>query len=204
MRRDERKQAEAAERDTGAAAEAEDPAFRSARGGSGAEPPQTDAQPVVTDADIESDLENLRMDLSKANDRHLRLAAEFDNYRKRIERERTELYARAQADLTQRLLDVVDDLERVADFGPETPVASLLQGVQLVEKKLLTAFESLGVEQVNPQGEMFDPMTMEAVATVDAEHPEEDEVVSDVFQKGYRFKGTLIRPARVRVKKYEV
>lgn len=158
----------------------------------------------MTDADIESDLENLRMDLAKANDRHLRLAAEFDNYRKRIERERTELYARAQADLTKRLLDVVDDLERVADFGPETPVASLIQGVQLVEKKLLTAFESLGVEQVNPAGEAFDPMTMEAVATVEADNPEEDEMVSDVFQKGYRFNGSLIRPARVRVKKYEV
>lgn len=157
----------------------------------------------VTDADIESDLENLRMDLAKANDRHLRLAAEFDNYRKRIERERTEVYARAQADLTQRLLDVVDDLERVADFGPETPVAALIEGVQLVEKKLLTAFESLGIEQINPAGEVFDPTTMEAIATVEAEHPEEDEVVSDVFQKGYRFRGSLIRPARVRVKKYE-
>jgi molecular chaperone GrpE len=158
---------------------------------------------TVTDADIESDLENLRMDLAKANDRHLRLAAEFDNYKKRIERERAELYSRAQADLTQRLLDVVDDLERVADFGEDTPVTSLLQGVQLVEKKLLAAFEALGVEQVDPKGEMFDPTTMEGLATVEAEHPEEDDVVSDVFQKGYRFKGQLIRPARVRVKRYE-
>ena len=158
---------------------------------------------TVTDADIESDLENLRMDLAKAHDRHLRLAAEFDNYRKRIERERTELYSRAQADLTQRLLDVVDDLERVADFGEETPVTALLQGVQLVEKKLLTAFESLGVEVIDPRGEMFDPTSMEGLATVEAEHPEEDDVVSDVFQKGYRFKGHLIRPARVRVKRYE-
>jgi molecular chaperone GrpE len=72
-----------------------------------------------------------------------------------------------------------------------------------VEKKLLTAFEALGVEQIYPQGEVFDPTTMEAVATVEAEHPEEDEVVADVFQKGYRFKGNLIRPARVRVKQYE-
>src|SRR5690606_4907272 len=109
-------------------------------------------------------------------------------------------YSRAQADLTQRLLDVVDDLERVADFGEETPVTALLQGVQLVEKKLLTAFESLGVEVIDPRGEMFDPTSMEGLATVEAEHPEEDDVVSDVFQKGYRFKGHLIRPARVRVK----
>jgi molecular chaperone GrpE len=161
------------------------------------------AEGTVTDADIESDLENLRMDLSKANDRHLRLAAEFDNYRKRIERERSESYARAQADLTQRLLDVIDDLERVADFGEDTPVSALLQGVQLVEKKLNTVLESHGLERIDPQGALFDPATMEGLATVEAEHPEEDEVVSDVFQKGYRFKGHLIRPARVRVKKYE-
>jgi molecular chaperone GrpE len=199
MRQDERKRTEAVEPEANVPDGVERPGARADNPIGG-----NDLQDrTVTDADIESDLENLRIDLAKANDRHLRLAAEFDNYRKRIERERTELYARAQADLTQRLLDVVDDLERVADFGPETPVASLIQGVQLVEKKLLNAFESLGVEQLNPAGEVFDPTTMEAVATVEAEHPEEDEVVSDVFQKGYRFKGTLIRPARVRVKKYE-
>jgi molecular chaperone GrpE len=157
----------------------------------------------VTDAQIDADLENLRLDLSKANDQRLRLAAEFDNYRKRIERERTELYARAQADLTAKLLDVIDDLERVADFGEDTPVSALLQGVQLVEKKLLTVLTSLGLEAIDPKGEAFDPSTMEGLATVEAEHPEEDEVVSDVFQKGYEFKGQLIRPARVRVKRYE-
>ena len=158
---------------------------------------------TVTSEDIESDFENLRMDLAKANDRHLRLAAEFDNYRKRIERERSELHAKAQAELTQRLLEGIDDLERVADFGEDTPVAALLQGVQLVEKKLHTALTTLGLDPIDPKGEVFDPASMEALATVEAEHPEEDEVVSDVFQKGYRFKGHLIRPARVRVKKYE-
>lgn len=158
---------------------------------------------AVTEAQINADLENLRLDLSKANDRHLRLAAEFDNYRKRIERERTELYARAQAELTARLLEAIDDLERVADYGEDTPVTALLQGVQLVEKKLQTVLASLGLEAIDPKGEVFDPSTMEGLATVEAEHPEEDEVVSDVFQKGYRFKGQLIRPARVRVKRYE-
>jgi molecular chaperone GrpE len=157
----------------------------------------------VTGAQIDADLENLRLDLSKANDRHLRLAAEFDNYRKRIERERTELHARAQAELTARLLEAIDDLERVADFGEDTPVTALLQGVQLVEKKLQTVLTSLGLEALDPKGEVFDPSSMEGLATVEAEHPEEDEVVSDVFQKGYRFKGQLIRPARVRVKRYE-
>ena len=197
MRRDEGKHAGPTERDLN------DPVHGGAADRPAAAPGGEEQEPAVTSADIESDLENLRMDLAKANDRHLRLAAEFDNYRKRIERERAELYARAQADLTQKLLDVVDDLERVADFGPETPVPALLQGVQLVEKKLLAAFEALGVEQIYPHGEVFDPTTMEAVATVEAEHPEEDEVVADVFQKGYRFKGNLIRPARVRVKQYE-
>jgi len=165
------------------------------------------AEGIVVDAaviaDLEAALENTQAELSQTNDRLLRLAAEFDNYRKRTERERAELWGRAQADLVSRLLDALDDLGRVADYDADTPGAALLEGVQLVEKKLRTAFLSAGLETIEPAGEAFDPSTMEAVAMVEAEHPEEDDIVSDVFQVGYRYKGQLIRPARVRVRKYE-
>src|SRR5690606_31962220 len=150
------------------------------------------------------ELAKLQQELEALNDRHLRLAAEFDNYRKRIERERTEAWARAQGDLAKRLLEALDDLQRVSDFEVATATAeSLLEGIQLVEKKLRHALESAGLEPIDPQGEFFNPETMEALMTVPAERAEEDEIVMDVFQKGYRFKGQLIRPARVRVKKYE-
>ncbi|MGH7576567.1 MAG: nucleotide exchange factor GrpE [Longimicrobiales bacterium] len=158
---------------------------------------------LITPEDIESEIESLQRDLAGTNDRYLRLAAEFENYRKRVERERTELYARAQTDLARRLLDVVDDLERVAQFDANAAAAALVDGVQLVEKKLLQTLQSFGLEPIDAEGAVFDPRTMEAIATTEAGHPEEDDVVADVFQKGYQFKGQLLRPARVRVKKYE-
>ena len=151
-----------------------------------------------------AELARLQGELEALNDRHLRLAAEFDNYRKRVERERAEAWARAQGDLAKRLLEALDDLQRVSGFDVATATAeSLLEGIQLVEKKLRHALESAGLEPIDPRGEFFNPETMEALMMVPAERPEEDEVVLDVFQKGYRFKGQLIRPARVRVKKYE-
>jgi molecular chaperone GrpE len=158
---------------------------------------------MITSEDIATELENLQRDLATANDRYLRLAAEFDNYRKRIERERADMVTRAQGDVLRRLLDLVDDLERVAHFDEATDSKALLDGFRLVEKKLLNALETLGLERVEAEGAVFDPATMEGIATAEAEHPEEDDVVSDVFQPGYRFKGQLLRPARVRVKKYE-
>lgn len=159
------------------------------------EPPATEAAPSADD---------VARDLAEVRERHMRLAAEFDNYRKRVERERAESWNRAQAQLVERLLDVVDDLQRVAHFNPETATAEqLLEGTQLVERKFLRALEGAGLEPVEAEGERFDPNVHEALTTVPAESAEEDDQVADVFQKGYRFKGQLLRPARVRVKRYE-
>lgn len=162
-----------------------------------------DGEPDSEDAErIESDLEGLQRDFASLSDRHLRLAAEFDNYRRRVERERTDAYARAQAELAGRLLEALDDLERVTHHAEGATAATLLEGVQLVERKLHQALKAAGLEAVDAEGARFDPNSMEAVAMVEAGPDEEDDVVSDVFQRGYRFGGTLIRPARVRVKKH--
>lgn len=147
--------------------------------------------------------EGLRSELSALTDRHLRLAAEFDNYRKRTERERTEAWARSQAELAGALLDVVDDLQRVAHVDPATASAeSMVEGIQLVERKLQRALTSAGLEEVDAQDQPFDPLTMEALMTVPAESEDEDDRVAAVLQKGYRFKGQLLRPARVQVRKH--
>ncbi len=149
-------------------------------------------------------LDEMRAELQVLNERHLRLAAEFDNYRKRSDRERMEQHTRSQADLARRLLDVIDDLQRVAEVDvASTTTDALHEGVALVEKKLRRALESAGLEPIDPTGEFFNPESMEALMTVPAEHPEEDDVVAAVLQKGYRFGNVLIRPARVQVKKYE-
>lgn len=150
------------------------------------------------------ELETLRSEFDALNDRYLRLAAEYDNYRKRTERERQESWTRAQADLVTRILDVLDDLQRVSTVDASTSsVESLLEGIQLVEKKFRHVLEAAGLEPIKAEGEFFNPSTMEALMTVPAEKPEEDDMVADIFQNGYRFKEILIRPARVRVKKFE-
>jgi molecular chaperone GrpE len=153
---------------------------------------------------IESDLSALRSEMNAASDRYLRLVAEFDNYRKRVERERTEAWARAQGDLAARLLDALDDLERVSHHAGGSTVESLLQGVQMVERKFRNTLAAAGLETVEAEGAPFDPNSMEAVAMVGTDSRDEDDIVSDVFQRGYTFKGTLLRPARVRVKKHGV
>jgi molecular chaperone GrpE len=151
---------------------------------------------------IEQDMELLQREFSVLSDQHLRLAAEFDNYRKRVARERSDAWARAQGDLAGRLLDTLDDLERVSAHADESTSGALLQGVQLVERKLRQVLEAAGLEPIDADGARFDPNAMEAVAMVAAESPEDDDIVSDVFQRGYAFKGALLRPARVRVKKH--
>ncbi len=141
--------------------------------------------------------------LAEQQERYLRLAAEYDNYRKRTTRERTESYARAQADLVKQLLDGLDDLARFAHVDPATvDPSTIVKGVEMVEKKVAKALSSAGLEIVNPVDEPFDPTVHEAVSTEPAVAPEDDHVVSRVFQVGYLFNGQLLRPARVVVKQW--
>jgi molecular chaperone GrpE len=141
--------------------------------------------------------------LQEQQDRYLRLAAEYDNFRKRTARERAELAPRAQADLIKPLLDGLDDLSRFAHVDPTTVDAStVVQGAEMVEKKLLKALTSAGLELVNPVDQTFDPTLHEAVATEPAAAREDDHVVSRVYQVGYLFNGQLLRPARVVVKQW--
>ncbi len=154
-------------------------------------------------AQIQSDLDMLQGELNAARERHLRLAAEFDNYRKRVAREHAESVARAQSALVNKMVEVLDDLERVTEHSENATVESLLHGVELVERKLRQALESAGLERIAVEDAVFDPTVMEALTTVPAESEAEDDHVADVFQHGYRYQGVLLRPARVRVKKFE-
>jgi molecular chaperone GrpE len=149
-------------------------------------------------------VQELRQELEYVNDRHLRLAAEFDNYRRRAQTQLAESGVRAQAELVGRLLDVLDDLRRVTTVDPgSASVESVLEGVSLLERKLLQTLEDAGLEELDPVGEPFDPNFMEALARSPTESEEEDDSVDSVFQLGFRFRGQLVRPARVSVRKYE-
>ena len=138
------------------------------------------------------------------NDRHLRLAAEFNNFRRRTEQKRLESWARAQADLVEKFLDVLDDLHRVADLDlGNTTVEGIMEGIDLVEKKFVRVVADMGMEVIDPAGDAFDPELMEAMMRVPTDDEEEDDVVAQVFQKGYRFRSHLVRAARVSVRKHE-
>lgn len=152
---------------------------------------------------IHARLQDLERELAASKDRHLRLAAEFDNYRKRTAREHAESVARAQTGLIARLVDVLDDLDRVAHHSESANKDALLAGVEMVEKKFRTALEAAGLERIDPTDEPFDPSVMEALTTMPTDDPEEDDTVASVFAPGYRYQGTLVRPARVVVKKHE-
>jgi molecular chaperone GrpE len=141
----------------------------------------------------------LEDDLAELRDRHLRLAAEYDNYRKRSSRERAELADRAQASFVAKLLDVLDDLDRLVASDPSTPLTTIREGLSAVDRKLWKELQDAGVERVDPVGTSFDPALHEAVSTVPAPEHSKDQVVSATFQPGYQFKGTLVRPARVQV-----
>lgn len=182
-----------------------EPAAESGRSADGADLASTDTsvepssrdeetQPAFRggDATREAEMQEMR-------DRHLRLAAEFDNYKKRVARERSELSDRAQATFIARLLDVLDDLDRLVAGEASTSGEAFRSAVEMIDRKLRKELEAAGVERIDPAGQPFNPVEHEAVSVIPAPDPSRDHTVSATFQTGYRFKGSLVRPARVQV-----
>jgi molecular chaperone GrpE len=175
----------------------------SAAGGAGRSPEAMDE--ARAEEELSRSLDDLQDEFATLNDRHLRLAAEFSNYRRRQESEMTEAWGRAQADLVRRLLDVLDDLQRVSALDPAdeaVTVQSIVEGIDMVERKFVRALEDAGARAVEPpEGDAFDPETMEAMMRVPTDDDHADDTVARCFQKGYTFRNHLVRPARVSVYK---
>ena len=129
------------------------------------------------------------------DDSYLRLAADFDNYRKRVAREHSELTARANERLVNELLPVLDDLERALEAAAEHEEAKLEEGVQLVHRSLAALLERHGLKEIETEG-AFDPHVHEALLAQPAEDAEQGSVLQ-VLQKGYRLGDRVVRPARV-------
>jgi len=186
--------------------QAADPPFESSTEASGTGPAtgsvESDDATGVAETSV-AETNRTRFDPAAERDKYLRLAAEYDNYRKRSAKERQDAGARAQADLVRQLIDALDDVARFADVDPAaTDAGTIVQGVDMVEKKLLKALGNAGLEVINPVGETFDPALHEAVATEPTSAKEDDHVVSRVYQPGYLFNSQLLRPARVVVKQW--
>lgn len=163
-----------------------------------------EADGVATDTAADEQIASLQRELTIERDKHLRLAAEFDNFRRRNLKEKMEAESRGQAELARAILDSLDDIARFAHVDPAaTESKTVVEGVEMVEKKLDKALRNVGLEPVNPVDQPFDPSLHEAVATETADSPELDGTVSRVYQLGYTFKGQLLRPARVVVRQHQ-
>ena len=142
-------------------------------------------------------MEQLAQQLSAANDQHLRLAAEYDNYRKRTTKEKETIYQDAKMDTIARFLDVYDNLERaVSQAGDDDNVHK--KGMEMIFHQLEGILEKLGVTVEDPQGKTFDPAKHNAVMHVDDESLGEN-VVAQVFQKGFLLGEKVVRFATVQV-----
>jgi molecular chaperone GrpE len=149
-------------------------------------------------SELEHDLDALLADVKRERDEYLALAqraqADFDNYRKRVAKDMGSAEAKGVAKLARELLPALDNLGialRSGETGEE-----FVKGIELVYAELTAALERLGVEAFSPEGERFDPNLHEAMAKQPVDGAESGTVV-EVYQRGYRLNGTVLRPARV-------
>jgi molecular chaperone GrpE len=159
-----------------------------------------DIEIVVEDleesAEIQDKAEN-ELDVEGYIEHLQRLKAEFDNYRKRVERERRQLEDRITGDFCKKLLPILDDLERTLTHTNGSSEA-LLAGIKLVYKNLWGQLAREGLTRIPAVGQAFDPYIHEAVM-VEADHSGQSQIVTEEIQPGYMHKGRLLRPAKVKV-----
>ncbi|HXN52483.1 MAG TPA: nucleotide exchange factor GrpE [Candidatus Acidoferrum sp.] len=152
------------------------------------------ADSAVADAEIArlaADLQDLRQTL-------LRRQADFENYRKRIEKERAEDSKRATARLVEALIPIVDGFEHALAAHREPAYDNYRKGFELIYKQLLDNLSKLGVERIEPLGQRFDPHLHQAMDRTETSEAE-DGTILQVYQPGYVFHGRVLRPAMVRV-----
>ena len=171
--------------------------------GSDAAAPEDEAESSEAREDAsaaEAAPEDATADVEELKSRYLRLAADFDNFKKRALKERQDLHNYATENLVKELLTTVDNLERAVGHGrqEEGDAKSLLEGVELTYRSLMQALEKLGVQAVEGVGEPFDPEVQEAIRQVPSDEHDTG-VVVEVLQKGYLLKDRLMRAALVAV-----
>lgn len=164
-----------------------------------ADPPGDEA--VLTDAAdqlaaVAGERDRLAQDVADLNDRLLRRQAEFDNFRKRAERERFEMVEYAAMEAVKAILPIVDDFDRA--LKSECADKEYVRGMEMIHQRLAESLKKLGLEPVESVGQKFDPNLHHAVSKMQSEEHEEEEIVEE-YQKGYKFKERLLRPAMVKV-----
>lgn len=150
--------------------------------------------------DLQSQIDSLMAERSALYDQLLRRQAEFENYRKRTERDRADAYQRARADVLMEMLPVIDNFERALSSLERTGNADegIKHGVELIHRQFKDTLTKLGLQPIEAIGQTFDPNLHEAVTIVPTDEHEENTVVEE-FERGYRLGDKLLRPAKVKV-----
>ncbi len=168
-----------------------------AAGGIAAETPENAAP------ETEKLEKNLEEELGQEKDRYLRLYAEFDNYKKRVARDREELIKYGNESLLYELLPVIDNLEMAMKHSSNDTSAGLAQGVEITLKEFLRVIDKFGLSPIDASGKMFDPSLHHAMTQVERDDIDENMVVEE-FRKGYMFREKVLRPSLVAVSKKPV
>ena len=149
---------------------------------------------------LEAELAEAKAKSAEYYDQLLRLQADFDNYRKRTQKEKTELVKYASEQLVGELLPVLDNFERATSSAQTSDMAAFAQGVEMILRQLQTTLSKVGLKAMESVGQPFDPNLHEAVLRIDSdEHPEN--TVVEELQKGYFLKEKVLRPSMVKVSK---
>lgn len=158
--------------------------------------PADDPSPVATVEVLTAERDQLAAEKAELEDRLLRARAEFQNARTRAERERSEYIQFAAMDLVKDLLPVLDDFERA--MRAETADKDYAKGVELIYQRMYDQLRKMGLEPIETEGKLFDPNLHQAIDRVQTEDAEDQAILGE-YQRGYQFKGKLLRPAMVRV-----
>ena len=144
-----------------------------------------------------AEVARLTEELRREHDMHLRALADFDNYRKRVERDRSAMARSEKRELLRSLLEILDNFDRAFSHLGDAP-SSMAQGVQLLQRQFVALLEAQGVVPFKTVGETFNPELHEAIGTVESADAEPGTIVEEL-QRGYRWGDEVLRPARVRV-----
>ncbi len=156
--------------------------------------PEVEHKSKKQDKKLLAEIEELKAKITEYDDKYLRMAAEYDNFRRRSREEKDAIYETAVADTVNELLPIIDNLDRAANFEDGEKVK---EGLQITAKTTASVFEKLGVEEFGKVGDTFDPNLHNAVLHVEDESYGEGEII-EVFQKGYKKGKHIIRFAMVK------
>lgn len=157
---------------------------------------EAEASPAPPATDAAAQLEALERERAEINDRYLRLVAEFDNFRKRSEREKSEAIEFGSTDALKAMLPILDDFERA--LKTDTADVEYARGMSLIYQRMADSLKKLGLEPIEAENQPFDPNLHYAIDRVESPDIEVDTVAAE-YQRGYTFKGRLLRAAMVRV-----